>query len=55
MELLGIDIGTGGTRAVVVDERGRVIGSATAEPRAIRIAPDGLGGTRPTRLVARNG
>jgi len=31
MELLGIDVGTGGTRAVVVDERGRVISSATAE------------------------
>ncbi len=31
MELLGIDVGTGGTRAVVVDERGSVIGSATAE------------------------
>jgi len=25
MELLGIDVGTGGTRAVVIDERGRVI------------------------------
>jgi len=31
MELLGIDVGTGGTRAVVIDERGSVIGSATAE------------------------
>ncbi len=31
MELLGIDVGTGGTRAVVVNERGGVIGSATAE------------------------
>jgi xylulokinase len=31
MELLGIDVGTGGTRAVVVNERGSVIGSATAE------------------------
>ncbi len=31
MELLGIDVGTGGTRAVVVDESGSVVGSATAE------------------------
>jgi len=31
MKLLGIDIGTGGTRAVVIDGEGRVIGAATAE------------------------
>src|SRR5438045_1500229 len=31
MRLLGIDVGTGGTRAVVVDERGGVVASATAE------------------------
>src|SRR5205085_2785095 len=31
MRLLGIDVGTGGTRAVVVDERGGVLASATAE------------------------
>jgi xylulokinase len=31
MYLLGIDVGTGGTRALVIDERGRVISSATAE------------------------
>lgn len=31
MNFLGIDVGTGGTRAVVVDERGRVVASATAE------------------------
>src|SRR5712664_1346582 len=31
MEPLGIDVGTGGTRAVVVDERGSVVASATAE------------------------
>src|ERR1700678_255544 len=30
-KLLGIDIGTGGTRAVLIDETGRVLGSATAE------------------------
>jgi xylulokinase len=31
MALLGIDVGTGGTRAVLIDSHGRVIGSATAE------------------------
>lgn len=31
MKLLGIDVGTGGTRAVLVDEHGRVIIAATAE------------------------
>ena len=30
MRLLGIDIGTGGTRAVLLDGDGRVVGSATA-------------------------
>src|SRR5258707_9888723 len=30
-KLLGIDVGTGGTRAVLVDEAGRVLGAATAE------------------------
>src|SRR5712664_829761 len=31
MKLLGIDVGTGGTRAVVVDTQGHVVASATAE------------------------
>ena len=31
MKLLGIDVGTGGTRALVVDEGGSIIASATAE------------------------
>ena len=31
MKLLGIDVGTGGTRAVVVDDQGRVVASATDE------------------------
>ena len=34
MKLLGIDVGTGGTRAVVVDETGSVVASATAEHAA---------------------
>ena len=31
MKLLGIDVGTGGSRAVVIDEAGRVVTSATIE------------------------
>ena len=31
MHLLGIDVGTGGTRAVLLDSRGRVISTSTAE------------------------
>ena len=31
MKLLGIDVGTGGTRAVVIDETGSVVAAATAE------------------------
>ncbi|HLZ92242.1 MAG TPA: xylulokinase [Candidatus Acidoferrum sp.] len=30
-KLLGIDVGTGGTRAVLLDEAGRLLGAATAE------------------------
>ena len=31
MALLGIDVGTGGTRALIIDENGRLLGAATAE------------------------
>jgi xylulokinase len=31
MNFLGIDVGTGGTRALVIDPAGRIIGSATTE------------------------
>lgn len=31
MNFLGIDVGTGGSRAVLIDERGRVVASATVE------------------------
>ncbi len=31
MNLLGIDVGTGGTRALLIDERGKIVASATAE------------------------
>jgi xylulokinase len=34
MYFLGIDVGTGGTRALIIDERGRVVASATEEHRA---------------------
>src|SRR6266853_2237340 len=34
MSFLGIDVGTGGMRALVINERGRVIASATEEHRA---------------------
>ena len=34
MKFLGIDVGTGGSRAVVIDENGAVIASATAEHAA---------------------
>ncbi|HXG66747.1 MAG TPA: FGGY family carbohydrate kinase, partial [Blastocatellia bacterium] len=31
MKLLGIDVGTGGTRALVIDETGKIVASATVE------------------------
>ena len=34
MNFLGIDVGTGGTRALIIDEAGRVVASATEEHRA---------------------
>jgi xylulokinase len=34
MTFLGIDVGTGGTRALIIDETGRVVASATEEHRA---------------------
>lgn len=34
MNLLGIDVGTSGTRAVLIDERGRIVHEATAEHAA---------------------
>lgn len=35
MKLLGIDVGTGGTRAVLLEQSGRVVSSATAEHAAM--------------------
>lgn len=34
MKLLGIDVGTGGTRALILDERGKLIASGTEEHQA---------------------
>ena len=34
MKTLGIDVGTGGSRALLIDEAGQVIGSATGEHAA---------------------
>ena len=36
MRLLGIDVGTGGTRVLLLDERGRVLSSAAAEHAPMR-------------------
>jgi len=36
MSFLGIDVGTGGTRAVIVDEAGKVLGSASSEHQPFR-------------------
>ena len=41
MHLLGIDVGTGGTRAVIIDERGRLIASATREHEPFACAMPG--------------
>ncbi|HWO39232.1 MAG TPA: FGGY family carbohydrate kinase, partial [Candidatus Acidoferrum sp.] len=34
MHLLGIDVGTGGTRALIIDAGGRVVASATQDHQA---------------------
>jgi len=41
MSFLGIDVGTGGTRAVIVDETGKVIASASSEHEPFRAAHPG--------------
>ena len=53
-KLLGIDVGTGGTRAVLIEGQGTVIASRTAEHPAFRVAANRLGGTGSARLVARH-
>jgi N-acetylglucosamine kinase-like BadF-type ATPase len=39
MHVLGIDVGTGGTRAVIIDDVGRVIVSATASSNIVWAEP----------------
>ncbi len=53
MKLLGIDVGTGGTRAVVVDERGGVVASATDEHAPFASPRTGWAEQDAARLVAR--
>jgi len=46
-KFLGIDVGTGGTRAVLIDESGRVLGSATSEHEPISVPHIGWAEQRP--------
>ncbi len=41
MSFLGIDVGTGGTRAVIVDEAGKVLASASSEHEPFRVPEPG--------------
>src|SRR5277367_936322 len=41
MPFLGIDVGTGGTRAVIVDKQGKVVASASSEHHPFRVAHPG--------------
>lgn len=41
MPFLGIDVGTGGTRAVIVDKHGKVLASASSEHHPFRVAHPG--------------
>ena len=54
MNFLGIDVGTGGTRALVIDERGPDHRVGDGRARAVRVAAARLGRTGPARLVARD-
>jgi xylulokinase len=50
--LLGIDVGTGGTRAMVIDPEGRLLASATEDHRAFASPQIGWAEQDPLRLVA---
>ena len=52
MAYLGIDVGTGGTRALVMDSKGNVIASASAEHQHFASPKAGVGGAGSARLVA---
>jgi xylulokinase len=41
MPFLGIDVGTGGTRAVIVDKQGKVVASASSEHEPFRVPQPG--------------
>ena len=47
MNYLGIDVGTGGTRALIIDEEGRVVASATEEHEAFASPQIGWAEQRP--------
>ena len=53
MWFLGMDVGTGGTRAVVVDADGKLISGASSEACSLPHAASGMGGAGSRRLVAR--
>ena len=50
--LMGVDIGTSGTKSIIADENGRVIASRTEE-YPLYIPQARLGGTAPRGLVGR--
>ena len=52
--LMGVDIGTSGTKSIIADENGRVIASRTRGIPAIHPQAR-LGGTAPRGLVGRGG
>jgi len=41
MKFLGIDVGTGGSRAVLIDEEGKIVATATADHAAFTSAKPG--------------
>ena len=50
--LMGIDVGTGGTRAIIIDATGRIAGTATEEHVPFASPRTGLGRAGSSRLVA---
>ena len=54
MNFLGIDVGTGGTRALVIDPAGRIVGSATTEHVPFATPRPGWAEQDPRGLVARD-
>ena len=55
MKLIGIDVGTGGTRVLLIDAAGKVVGSTVREHAPVSLAAAGLGGAGSRRLVAGGG